>query len=97
MDITRAEPLAVKIGRMELAFVAVETTAPKAYDFGGQMTLEVYAAPDVSFRVVLVEETRVDAQIARYASGLHGGKVFEADEASIRAKLVERLFGREEG
>jgi len=96
IDISKETPLKVQIGRFECEYVAVKTTAPQSYDYDS--AIELYAAPDDSFRIVLVDASRAEFQTGRYASGLHTAEIMDsADEASIRAKLVERLYGREEG
>ena len=52
------------------------TTAEKSYDWGGTRELESVAGRTVSahpkvVRLVEIEASRADAQIARYASGCH--------------------------
>jgi len=59
--------ITVRIGMREETYALVETTAPKAYDYG--TTLELQSGGEL--RYVLAPVRIAESQIARYRSGLY--------------------------
>lgn len=68
----------------------LETSAPARYDYAGLTVMGDKEPTDGSTRMTLVPAEVVEAQLARYASGLHSRHVVEEHEVTPQA-VIDRL------
>ena len=86
-----SNPFRITLGSYSRDYCVIQTTAPRSYDYDAIPLLE-YEASENTTRFILIPTDRIDAQQARYLSGLHGSKIYPIDEATIREKLADRLY-----
>lgn len=79
----------IAFGSLGLDYTIRETTAPKAYDGFGTLTL----ADIGDTRIVLIRDEHLAWQEGRYASGMHSPTVPDLTEDQITETLYERIKG----
>lgn len=90
------KPFEISIGGWIEKYYAIETNAPKQYDFSATIHLYGDENPDKeSRRWVLIPTHNLMPQTGRYASGLYRSEpVEEICESFISEIIHKRIFGR---
>jgi hypothetical protein len=93
--------LHIQLGsQINLNYVVAVTTAPKAYDGFGTITLAPAYLGDRDARLVLIREEHCNWQRGRYSSGMYSccteDGVSHYDESMLTEELYKRLTGQED-